>query len=82
MSKEKFSFASKSLGVHLLRGLIGGTAIWFAFVFYNTYPWASLLLLGVMILAFRGCPVCWSVGLYETSCDISKRRKQKQDNAG
>lgn len=81
MDNDKSFFASRSLGLHLFRGLIGGLALWGAIAFYHPYPWAGLLALAVMVVAFRGCPLCWSVGLFETSCGISKRRKTKPDSA-
>ncbi|HEX5656346.1 MAG TPA: hypothetical protein VFX59_04085, partial [Polyangiales bacterium] len=29
-------------------------------------PWLSFVLLPAALLALRGCPMCWTVGLFET----------------
>jgi hypothetical protein len=34
----------------------------------------SLLLLGVTVIAWRGCPTCWAVGLLGTLADRRVRR--------
>lgn len=34
----------------------------------------SLLLLGVTVIAWRGCPTCWAVGLLGTLADRRARR--------
>lgn len=70
MSKQIIGFASKSLREHFIRGLIGAAAIVAGMYFWKTYPLVSFACLGIMVLAFRGCPVCWSIGLFETSCQI------------
>ncbi|HEY3556387.1 MAG TPA: hypothetical protein VGL05_02930 [Kribbella sp.] len=60
------TFASPSLARHLLRGTIGfGTLIAAFALLPDTGP-ASLLLLPITLLAFRGCPTCWVIGLLET----------------
>lgn len=58
-------FASATLVEHLLRGAAGIGAIWLAVVF-SASLWLSLGLGVLALLAFRGCPMCWTVGLVET----------------
>lgn len=58
-------FASATLAGHLLRGAAGIGAIWLAVVF-SASLWLSLGLGVLALLAFRGCPMCWTVGLVET----------------
>jgi len=61
-------FASSSLTEHLVRGLVGigalSTAVWVG----TDAGWPAVLgsvTLGlVSLIAFRGCPVCWSIGLF------------------
>lgn len=56
----------KPLGEHLLRGGIGGG------LFFGSYAaGSSHLLLAVVLgvgglVALRGCPLCWLMGLVET----------------
>jgi hypothetical protein len=59
-------FVSKSLAEHLFRGAVGITAILYAFKIGNVHPLASLLLGGIALLSFRGCPMCWITGLIGT----------------
>lgn len=58
-------FASRTVTEHLLRGLLGlalaVVALWQA----GSHP-AALLLLLPAVLAWRGCPTCWALGLGAT----------------
>jgi len=56
---------SKSLSGHLLRGLTGFVAVYWAFM-HQREPVLAVLAIGVALVLFRGCPVCWTVGLMET----------------
>ncbi len=58
-------FASKSLGEHLLRGLIGVGALAGAAA-YGGLGWPLLVLLPAALVALRGCPACWTIGLVQT----------------
>lgn len=58
-------FASASLAGHLVRGGIAiGLLIW-AFRHQDQTALSLAAAIGALI-AFRGCPVCWTVGLVET----------------
>jgi hypothetical protein len=59
-------FASKSVLAHLVRGAIGLAALTVAAVWSEAHPWLLFLALPIALLALRGCPLCWSVGLVET----------------
>jgi hypothetical protein len=60
------SFASASLSRHLVRGAVGFGSLIAAVALIPVVGPLSLLLLPVALLAFRGCPTCWIVGLLET----------------
>ena len=60
-------FASNTLTGHLVRGSVGVATLWYAILIAATHPWLSLVLGGLALLAFRGCPVCWAAGLVETA---------------
>lgn len=66
-------FASQSLTEHVLRGLGGFGAIALAFWLAPAHP-AALLLLLLGLLFFRGCPMCWTLGLIETITNTVRRR--------
>jgi hypothetical protein len=64
-------FASSSFIEHLVRGTIGMGALWAA-VWMGTDASSAgevgSLLVGLLSLAaFRGCPVCWAIGLFSTA---------------
>lgn len=59
-------FASRSVRVHLIRGVLGLVAFVAAFALVPVVGPASLLLLVPAGLAWRGCPTCWAVGLTRT----------------
>ena len=59
-------FASKGITRHLLRGALGAGALVWAVRLLPLHPFASLALAVLALLAFRGCPMCWTIGLVET----------------
>jgi hypothetical protein len=66
--------ASGSLREHLFRGAGGLVAAVLAFVLVSVVGPVSLLLLGVTVFAWRGCPTCWAVGLFGTLEDARGSR--------
>ena len=59
-------FASKTLAAHMLRGVIAAALIAWAVLHLSSYP-AFAVAAGVLaVVAMRGCPLCWTVGLLET----------------
>jgi hypothetical protein len=60
-------FASHTLLEHALRGLIGIGALWYAVLIAAIHPLGSLALGVLALFAFRGCPMCWTIGLVETA---------------
>jgi hypothetical protein len=60
-------FASRSLVEHLLRGVVGIATIGGAVLLSGSHPWAASGLLALGVLALRGCPMCWTIGLFETA---------------
>jgi hypothetical protein len=60
-------FASNMLLEHSLRGVVGIGAFWYAVTIAATHPLGSLALGALALLAFRVCPICWTIGLVETA---------------
>ena len=60
------SFASSNLRTHLLRGAGGLGALALAVRLEPINVWWALALVPVAIWLLRGCPVCWTIGLFET----------------
>ncbi len=54
-----------SLPRHLVRGAVGFGALVAAFALLPAFGPASLLLAPVGVLALRGCPTCWVLGLVQ-----------------
>ena len=59
-------FASKSILEHLARGAAGLGALVASAVLAPTQPWLSVALFPLALVALRGCPMCWTVGLIQT----------------
>jgi hypothetical protein len=58
--------ASSSVSVHLLRGMLGLVAAVAAVAGTALISPLALLLLTGTVVAWRGCPTCWAVGLAMT----------------
>ena len=59
-------FASRSLAIHLVRGAVGMTSFALAAVLAAERPLVALALVPLALVALRGCPACWTIGLVET----------------
>jgi hypothetical protein len=59
-------FGNRSVVVHLLRGAVGFGAVWLSIATMHESPILSFALVTVALVALRGCPVCWTIGLFET----------------
>ena len=62
-------FASTTFAEHILRGVTGvvaiAAAIWLGHIDGNAALAGSIGLGLVALVALRGCPVCWTTGLFE-----------------
>ncbi|WP_433683717.1 hypothetical protein [Nocardia sp. CA-119907] len=72
-------FASASVSRHLARGAIGFGAVIGSFALLPAFGPVSLLLLPVGLVALRGCPTCWAIGLIQT---LSRGRLQRSCTDG
>jgi hypothetical protein len=68
------NFASKSVPRHLARGVIGFGLIIGSITLVPVAGPATLLAAPLGLIAFRGCPTCWMVGLAQT---ISRGRLER-----
>lgn len=59
-------FGSRNLRIHLARGAVGLGALAASVAWGEQWPWLLVLALPVALIALRGCPLCWTVGLIET----------------
>ncbi|MFF5971132.1 hypothetical protein ACFY7C_06345 [Streptomyces sp. NPDC012769] len=67
-------FASKSVPRHLARGAIGFGLIIGSIAMVPVAGPVTLLAAPLALIAFRGCPTCWMVGLAQT---ISRGRLER-----
>jgi hypothetical protein len=63
---DRSALASASLPRHLARGAIGFGLIGSAVALTPSAGPAALLLAAPSLVALRGCPTCWIVGLVQT----------------
>jgi hypothetical protein len=75
------AFGSSSVTTHLLRGAGGLAVLALAMHAESISIWLALLLLPVALWLFRGCPVCWTVGLFETLAHRFLARHESLDDA-
>ena len=73
------SYASTSLPRHLARGLVGLGALTGSVALIPLVGPISLVLIPVGLVALRGCPTCWLIGLAET---ISRGRLRRSCQEG
>lgn len=59
-------FASASLPRHLVRGVVGFGALIGSVALIPAVGPVALMLLPVGLVALRGCPMCWTIGLMQT----------------
>lgn len=83
------TFGNKKLGMHLLRGAIGLGALWISLATVSKVWWPALLLMPLALWMLKGCPMCWTVGLFESLAwkihgqehdDISKSSGSKPES--
>ncbi len=59
-------FKSRSVALHLFRGALGFGLLAIALLYPSKLGWWALTLIAGALVSFRGCPMCWTVGLMET----------------
>ncbi len=59
-------FATQTLTGHVIRGAVAFFLLYIAIAQQENHPVASLLPGLLALVAMRGCPVCWTIGLVET----------------
>ncbi|MFE1595543.1 hypothetical protein [Nocardia sp. NPDC058705] len=72
-------FASKSVFEHLVRGGLGFGALVGSVALIPVVGVVSLVLLPVGLVALRGCPMCWVIGLMQT---LSRGKLQRSCEDG
>jgi len=76
-------FASPRLRTHLLRGAGGLGALALALWLQPTSAWLSVALVPLAIWLLKGCPMCWTIGLFETVAQrILARQEAKTTDQG
>ncbi|MCW2812627.1 MAG: hypothetical protein JWN84_82 [Nocardioides sp.] len=58
-------FASRSIAVHVVRGVLGLVVLVAGIALAGQSGW-WLLLLPLTVVLWRGCPTCWVMGLIAT----------------
>jgi len=59
-------FASSTIVAHLMRGGIAAALIAWAVVNQSSHPGFAIAAGVLAVVAMRGCPMCWTIGLIET----------------
>ncbi|MFE9845292.1 hypothetical protein [Streptomyces goshikiensis] len=72
-------FSSSSLPRHLVRGAVGFGGLIASIALVPSLGPVALLLLPIGVLALRGCPMCWTIGLLQT---LSRGRLRRSCDGG
>lgn len=67
-------FASKTVVAHIVRGVIAAALIVWAV--QSSDPFFAVAAVVAAVVVMRGCPLCWTIGLFET---IGERIKVRAD---
>ena len=59
-------FASRTVAAHLMRGGIAAALIAWALLHQSSNPVFAAIAGVLAVVAMRGCPMCWALGLVET----------------
>jgi hypothetical protein len=59
-------FATQTLTGHVIRGAVAFFLLYLAIGHQHVHPATSLVAGLLALVAMRGCPVCWTIGLVET----------------
>lgn len=60
-------FASNTFTGHLVRGAVAFALLYIAISQQHQHPWWALFSGALSLVAMRGCPICWTIGLVETA---------------
>jgi len=69
-------FASKTIAAHLLRGVIAAALITWALLHESSDPALAAAAGVVAVLVMRGCPLCWTLGLFATIGETIRVRRR------
>lgn len=59
-------FGSRTVSLHILRGILGLGFLAIALQYSPVWGWWTLVPLACALFCLGGCPMCWTVGLIET----------------
>jgi len=60
------TYGNRSLFHHVARGVVGFGSLYLAIVCYERIGWPAMGFFGLTLWMLKGCPVCWTIGLFET----------------
>jgi nicotinamide riboside transporter PnuC len=75
-------FASRTIAAHLVRGVIAAALIAWALVHQSSDPVLAVAAGVLAVVAMRGCPLCWTIGLVETIGETIKGGRQHTSAPG
>ena len=77
-------FATRTLGGHLIRGSVAAALLYVAISQQHPHPGWSMLAGLLALVAMRGCPACWTIGLVEAlhqRTGLDRRRRPVPSDA-
>jgi len=68
-------FASETVVGHLLRGAMAFALFGWAITHQEAHPLLAFAAGAGALLALRGCPMCWTIGLVQVLRNARRRRR-------
>jgi hypothetical protein len=65
-------FASRSITAHIIRGAVAATLLTWAWLHQSANPLLAGVAFVAALVAMRGCPTCWTLGLFETIAQLRR----------
>jgi hypothetical protein len=59
-------FGSTTVVAHLMKGATAAALLAWAWLHQSSEPAFAVAALVLAVIAMRGCPMCWMLGLFET----------------
>ena len=75
-------FGNRTIRVHLLRGVLGVSALYISLSVLRGTNWRALIFLAAALYLLKGCPMCWTLGLIETLVMTIHRRSERRFDSG
>lgn len=72
-------FCSRSITIHLLRGISAILLLVIGIYLSSSYFIVAIGCIAGAFILFRGCPMCWTIGLLETIANKAAKKSEEEN---